>query len=143
MNETEAMLWKHVRGRCLDPNARAYDLTALSDALGRLIAEVGNDELPDRIATLIGNGIFTPTEGSLLIDVASYSTDDEGSRIRRVLEQWLEAGANEARIALALSPGTIPFRSRARRVAVLTAIAQQFPQFANRCQHLIEASRDA
>jgi hypothetical protein len=142
MDENEKALWKEVHSLCLDPSAPEYDVVLLSDALMRIFEQINDDDLPDRVAVAVKEGIFTLEEGSLLLGVASYSTNDDGARLRRVLEQWLETGADETRIALGLHHDTLPFRSRERRISVLTSIAARFPKFAERCRHLIEASRE-
>ncbi|MGK3964012.1 hypothetical protein WMF38_07510 [Sorangium sp. So ce118] len=140
--ESNVVLWKYVRGSCIDPSSRSYDATALSDAVVRVIEQVGDDRLPDHVVTAVNDGLFTLDEGALLIGVASYSTDDEGSRILNALDEWLDEGMDETRIALALAQDTFPFRSRARRATVLAGIATRFPAFADRCRYLIENSPD-
>ncbi|MDI1479239.1 hypothetical protein [Polyangium sp. y55x31] len=142
MSKNESFHWQAVRNMCLDPSARDYDLTTLSDTLREIIDEIGSDEFPDCIANAVEKAIFSPDEGALLLGVATYSTDDEGACILRVLDHWLEIGTDELRVELALSQDTFPFRSRAQRVAVLTVIAKRFPKFADMCRYLIEASRD-
>jgi hypothetical protein len=131
-------LWGEVRALCLDTSTEEYDVTAVSDALVRVIERVGDDKLPDCVAAAVEEGIFTLDEGTLLIGVASYSTSDEGYRIQRVLERWLENGSDERRIAMALDHDTVPFRSRERRRVVLMAIAARFPQFASKCRYFVE-----
>ncbi|TKC94643.1 hypothetical protein [Polyangium fumosum] len=142
MSNTESFHWRNVRNMCLNPSARDYDVSALSDAVTQVIDGVGVDMLPDSIASAVEKGYFSFDEGVLLLGVASYSTDDEGARIQHVLEHWLEVGVDVIRVDLALSHDTFPFRSRAQRVAVLTRIAKRFPQFADKCRHLIETSRE-
>ncbi|MDI3290317.1 hypothetical protein [Polyangium sp. 15x6] len=143
MSDMNLPYWKEVRNSCLDPSARDYDVSALSDTLTEVIDQVGVDKLPDCIANAVEKAVFSFDEGALLLGVASYSTDDEGACIRRVLVHWLEVGVDEIRVALALfSQDTFPFRSRAQRVPILTRIAKRFPKFADRCRYLIEASPD-
>ena len=142
MSKTEASLWEDVRRLCLDPSRREYDVTEVSDALMRIMVEIGDDKLPDHLAAAVEEGIFTYDEGALLIGVAGYSTDDEGHRIQLVLEHWLETNADEMRIGMALDQDTVPFRSSKRRAEVLTAIALRFPKYADKCKYLIETYRN-
>jgi len=143
MRNDDTSLWEEVRNLCLVPSMPEYEVTSVSDALVRVIAQIGDVKLPDRVATAVEHGIFTFEEGSLLIGVASYSTDDEGSRIQRVLEHWLETNTDENRVGLALDHDTVPFRSRERRVEILTAIASRFPKFAEKCHRLMNAYKSA
>lgn len=134
----DVSFWKEVRALCLDPADGEYDVVRVSDAVARIVDQIGEDQLPDRVAGAVDLGMFTPDEGALLIGVASYSTDDEGSRIQLVLERWLEANADEIRVGMALAHGTVPFRVPSHRVDVLTAVARRFPRFADKCVYFIE-----
>ncbi|XXY16206.1 hypothetical protein WME88_49015 [Sorangium sp. So ce216] len=135
-------LWDEIRSLCLEPSVRDYDVTALSDAIVRIVDNVGDEALPDHIVAAVNKGMFTLDEGSLIMSVATYSTDDEGSRILRVLARWLETGEDELRIALALAPDSFAFRSRVSRISALTAIKHRFLKFADRCNQLIASSPD-
>ncbi|WP_437926237.1 hypothetical protein WMF37_45605 [Sorangium sp. So ce291] len=138
----DTSLWGEVRGLCLDPSVRDYDVTALSDAIVHIVDNVGDEALPDHIVAAVNNGMFTIDEGSLIMSVATYSTDDEGSRILGVLARWLETGVDELRIALALAPDSFAFRSRVSRIAALTTIKDRFHKFEDRCNQLIASSPD-
>jgi hypothetical protein len=134
--------WKELRDLCLDPTAREYDVVRVSDALMRIIAVIGDEHLPDSVADAVDRGGFTADEGALLIGVAGYSTPDEGARIQSVLEQWLEANADETRIGMALAHGTVPFRVPSHRAEVLGAVASRFPRFADKCKYLVETYKN-
>ena len=138
-SEKDPNLWCEVRTLCLDTKAPRYDVAEVSDALMRIIEQIGDEQLPDSIASAVEQGTFTADEGALLIGVAGYSTPDEGFRIQRVLEQWLEANADETRIGMALDHGTVPFRVPNHRAEVLSAVAARFPKHAAKCHYFIES----
>lgn len=134
----DASQWDELRGLCLDPFASEYDVVKVSDALHRVVESVSYGGLPDAIAMAVEQGIFTVDEATLLLGVASYSAEDDGAQMRRILEGWLEDTGDESRVAMALGEGTVPFRSRAQRVAVLTSVAARFPKFAAKCNYFID-----
>jgi len=127
---------------CLNPAQPEYDLTALSDQLMQIMADIGIAALPSQVAIAVQKGMFTVDEGALLLGIAAYSSDDDGATIRRELEHWLRDGTDEVRVGLAVMHDTFLFTSRVERATILTRIAQRFPQYADMCRELIESSPD-
>jgi hypothetical protein len=77
-----------------------------------------------------------------LLSLWSWRTDDNGARIMRAVERWIDQGENVRQIAVGLSLDAYPYIDHRVRVARLQSIAAKFPELASPCQQIIKQSRE-
>lgn len=76
-----------------------------------------------------------------LLSLWSWRAEDNGARILRTAERWIEEGRDSKKIEVALNLDAFPFLDDEVRVVRLVKIAAKFPQLAPRCQRIIDQSR--
>lgn len=74
-----------------------------------------------------------------LFDLLAWQTDDNGAAMTRTVERWLIEGSHTRKVQIALNLGVYPFPDERDMYRVLTQVAGNLPQVADRCRELINA----
>lgn len=101
-----------------------------------LVSEYPPEELADRIIDEIP--LIVPWEVAAdILGILIWSTADNGTSIRRTVEQWLIDAQDLRRIQLALNLDVYPFKTNEKMQHVLADVAQRFPEVASRCRDIV------
>jgi len=106
----------------------------------QLLAVYGEEELVEQLY----RDIPAACPWEVVADIFAiliWSTSDNGAAITQVTDQWLVEGDDLRKIRIALHLDTYPFLERAKMEAILTGLAGQHPEVAQKCQELIESRR--
>lgn len=132
-------LLSRIAGR---PGADPDHLDAASEALDRLFAALGTEDVGELLAQAVERGALSEDQAAYALGVAPWCGGTNGAELQPRLERWLEEAADPLRIGLALAQPTFPFRDAGRMAEVLRTVTARHPQFSARCGELI-ASRAA
>ena len=122
-----------------DPQAPDYDLTRFSDAVEAVFKTLATEDISELIANLVHQGKIILPQGASILRVAVWSGTENGRTLEQSLDQWLRDSRDPILISLALDRVTYPFTDPREMRTVLSKIAQEFPQHAQRCTYLIES----
>jgi hypothetical protein len=75
-----------------------------------------------------------------LLSLLSWRTDDNGSSIMHTVESWIDEGASQKQVTVALSLDAYPFVDHNVRVQKIRAVAARFPELLKQCQQIINQS---
>lgn len=109
----------------------------LCSAIENLMVVLGSEDIADLVADAVSAGRTSLDEADIYLGVAAWSGTENGASMQRTLESWLRDSHDVGRIHLALYSEYYPFRDADEMVAVLSDVAQRFPQFRERCAELI------
>jgi hypothetical protein len=126
---------------CQERDAEAYSQTFT--AVNLLVNEFGEDQLATRLFDAIPRTVAFELVAELF-GVLIWSTRDNGGAIMRTLESWLEDGADDRKIRIALAIDYLqvyPFNDDERMRTVLLTLAQARHRHAGQCERLIAARR--
>jgi hypothetical protein len=138
-----------MKDRCLLVQAALNQVQKLRETDFR-----GNDDLACALlrAYPAGESIANSLWAELPADAASadiadllslwiWRTDDNGAAIMRAVESWITEHIDPKRVEVALSLEGYPFIDDQVRIHALHQLEEVFPQFAPRCQEIIEQTR--
>lgn len=109
----------------------------LCAAIENLMVVLGSEDIADLVADAVAAGRASLDDAEEYLGVAVWSGAENGASMLRTLESWLRDSDDVVRIHLALHSECYPFRDPEEMVAVLSDVAQRFPQFQERCAELI------
>jgi hypothetical protein len=103
-----------------------------------LVPEYPPEELADRLIDDIPLAVPWEVAADIL-QILTWSTDDNGSSIMRTAERWLIEAQDLRRIQMALNLEVYPFETKDQMQRVFTEVAQRFPEASSRCKALVNA----
>jgi len=108
------------------------------DAVEALLDEFGEDRLAERLFDEIPRTV--PFElVAELFELLAWQTNDNGSAIHRVIEEWLIDGSDNRKLLVALNLGAYPFIDCQQMEHVLSALAEKNVRVSARCMDLIRS----
>jgi hypothetical protein len=109
----------------------------LCSAVDHLMLMLGSEDIADVVADAVAAGRTSLDHAEIYLGVATWSGIEKGASMQHTLDSWLRDGDDVIRIHLALHSEYYPLGGAAEMVAVLTDVAERFPQFQQRCAELI------
>lgn len=113
----------------------------LFDAVEDLIVAYGADDIAEIVAQAVDAGRATVRQATMFLNVAQWSGTDNGASMQHTLDDWLRRAQDTVRLHLALHQGVFPLPTAVEMKAVLTEIADRYPEHRTICAHLIAARR--
>ena len=123
---------------CLERDDKKYSVSFKTTAA--IVKQFGEQDLANFLFSEIPRKI--PFElVAELFDFLAWQTSDNGAAIHRTIEKWLQDGADNRRLLIALNLETYPFTDPMEMEQVLSSLAEKNHRVAARCKYLIHSRR--
>ncbi|MEU6878844.1 hypothetical protein [Streptomyces sp. NPDC046712] len=107
-----------------------------------LIEAYGADDIAEIVAQAVATGRVAVREATTFLGVAQWSGTDNGTSLRRTLDDWVRRADDTARLHMALHQDVWPLPTTVEKNAKLTEIIARYPEHQAICTHMI-ATRPA
>jgi len=112
------------------------------DTVMRLLDEYGDDSDLAELLWADLPATYCPEDVAVLLDLWTWRTNDNGARIGRTLERWVVESSDERKVWIALNQEAYPFIDGNIRIAYLLRLRSVFPALEERCDAMIDFSRE-